>query len=299
MVRAALSSTGPGGEGRDASAASPAHSFSLSLQSAASEMHHPPLSSSSSAALMSSPSAVNFSSTMVGPAVEEARRCRYKTGKCSNARSSKRNGQPHQLCLYHRDKANQIQRKFDRQKRQVLRERKGSSLSPSNSARHSPTSSSTSASGPHASFSGLHRSHLQLHYSQQQQRHSHLHQFQHKSPLNTTSASSVRNVTNFVPRFTSLAAKDLDIYSDSDASSRFSTDSSSSDVSSSSMWADLPSPVSATAFMGLLRLTPVAAPTTSTPTDPQGMITPTSTSATAQGHLSHDEIDFLCSAMLE
>lgn len=298
MVRAALSSTGPRREGQDASAASPARSFSLSLQSAASEMHHPPLSSSSSAALMSSPSAVNFS-TMLGPVVEEARRCRYKTGKCSNARSSKRNGQPHQLCLYHRDKANQIQRKFDRQKRQVLRERKGSSSSPSSSAchSHSPTSPSTSASGPHASLSGLHRSHLQLHYSQQQ-RHSHLHQFQHKSPLNTTSASSVRNVTNFVPRFTSLAAKDLDIYSDSDASSRFSTDSSSSDVSSS-MWADLPSPVSATAFMGLLRLTPVAAPTASTPTDPRVMITPTATSATAQGHLSHDEIDFLCSAMLE
>ncbi|GAB9465449.1 hypothetical protein Gpo141_00002856 [Globisporangium polare] len=306
MVRAALSSTGPGGGGQDAAPAAssaatgPARSFSLSLQSAASAMHHPPLSS---ALFMSSPSAaaVHFSSssTVLGPVVEEARRCRYKTGKCSNARSSKRNGQPHQLCLYHRDKANQIQRKFDRQKRQVLRERKGSSssLSPS-SSRHSH--SSTSASGPP---SGPHRSHLHLHYS-----HNH-HQFQHKSPLNNlnATASSVRNVTNFAPRFTSLAAKDVDIYSDSDASSRFSTDSSSSDVSSSSMWADLPSPVSATAFMGLLRLTPVAAPavpvvaspTVSTPTDPRLMITPTATAATAQGHLSHDEIDFLCSAMLE
>lgn len=295
MVRG-LSSTGSGH--------GPARSFSqsLSLQSTASEMHHPPLSS-----LMNSSSA----STMAGVPVEEARRCRYKTGKCCNTRSSKRNGQPHQLCLYHRDKANQIQRKFDRQKRQVQRQRKSSSsLSPS-AARHSHSSASSSASpassDPHASLS--HRSHLQLHYSQQQQqrRHSHSHPFQHTSPLNSNSATSVYNVTNFVPRFTSLAATDLDLYSDSDASSRFSTDSSASDASSS-MWADLPSPVSASAFMGLLRLTPVAvpasglplaSPSVATPTDPRLMLSPTTTSAAAQGHLSHDEIDFLCSAMLE
>lgn len=48
-------------------------------------------------------------------------KCRYKTGKCSHVRSSKRNGQLHQLCLYHREKANMIQRRFDRQKRRAAR----------------------------------------------------------------------------------------------------------------------------------------------------------------------------------
>ncbi|KAI9914866.1 hypothetical protein PsorP6_007230 [Peronosclerospora sorghi] len=57
-------------------------------------------------------------------------KCRYKTGKCMNARSRKRNGQPHQLCLFHRDKANQIQRKFDRQKRHVARSKKASETQP-------------------------------------------------------------------------------------------------------------------------------------------------------------------------
>ncbi|CEG47272.1 uncharacterized protein PHALS_03918 [Plasmopara halstedii] len=54
--------------------------------------------------------------------------CRYKTGKCQNTRSRKRNGQPHQLCLYHRDKANMTQRKFDRQKRHAARSQKSCGL---------------------------------------------------------------------------------------------------------------------------------------------------------------------------
>lgn len=48
-------------------------------------------------------------------------RCKYKTGKCNNDRSFKRNGQLHQLCVFHREKANRIQRKFDRQKRTTAR----------------------------------------------------------------------------------------------------------------------------------------------------------------------------------
>ncbi|ETW10165.1 hypothetical protein H310_00535 [Aphanomyces invadans] len=51
-------------------------------------------------------------------------KCRYKTGKCLNDRSFKRNGQFHQLCMFHREKANRIQRKFDRQKRSVAKENK-------------------------------------------------------------------------------------------------------------------------------------------------------------------------------
>lgn len=57
-------------------------------------------------------------------AASDSIKCRYKTGKCHNDRAQKRNGQPHQLCRYHRDKANQIQRKFDRQKREMARSRK-------------------------------------------------------------------------------------------------------------------------------------------------------------------------------
>ncbi|CAH0474528.1 unnamed protein product [Peronospora belbahrii] len=67
-------------------------------------------------------------------------KCRYKTGKCTNVRSSKRNGQPHQLCLYHRDKANKIQRKFDRQKRQVARTKKACDTYGSLSGLSSPSS---------------------------------------------------------------------------------------------------------------------------------------------------------------
>ena len=56
-----------------------------------------------------------------GENVNNPGKCRYKTGKCNNARSNKRNGQLHQLCLFHREKANRIQRKFDRHKRQLAR----------------------------------------------------------------------------------------------------------------------------------------------------------------------------------
>ena len=72
--------------------------------------------------------------------ITDLNKCRYKTGKCTNVRSRKRNGQPHQLCLYHRDKANKIQRKFDRQKRQVARSKKARDSHGSLSGLSSPTS---------------------------------------------------------------------------------------------------------------------------------------------------------------
>ncbi|TYZ68800.1 hypothetical protein PybrP1_005216 [[Pythium] brassicae (nom. inval.)] len=318
---ASSSSTAGGGD--------EAPSDSRTLESAASEMHHPPprsslamLSSSAGAAVTGccSPSAAAF-----GPlAIDEAHRCRYKTGKCRNARSSKRNGQPHQLCLYHRDKANQIQRKFDRQKRQVIRERKnsGSASTPSSTSSSSsspvPSSSSTALSNAHhGHFQQL--QYLQPHHQQRRSLTSTrmlsaamlpTHQHHQISAATNQPSTGVHNITNFAPRFTSLAAKDVDLYSDSEASSRFSTDSSSSD--SSSLWADLPSPVSAAAFMGL-RLAPVApsppsslrietpSPAPRTPNSVVGLrITPTAASSAQGPHpLSHDEIDFLCSAMLE
>lgn len=44
-------------------------------------------------------------------------RCGYRTGKCENLQAVKRNGKLHKLCEFHRDKANQNQKKLDRKKR--------------------------------------------------------------------------------------------------------------------------------------------------------------------------------------
>ncbi|TDH69929.1 hypothetical protein CCR75_002772 [Bremia lactucae] len=45
--------------------------------------------------------------------------CKYKSGKCSNARATKRNGKLHTLCHFHRDRQNEHQRKSDRKQRLV------------------------------------------------------------------------------------------------------------------------------------------------------------------------------------
>ncbi|ETV95796.1 hypothetical protein H310_10851 [Aphanomyces invadans] len=44
-------------------------------------------------------------------------KCGYRTGKCFNMRAMKRNGKDHKLCDFHREKANQNQKKLDRKKR--------------------------------------------------------------------------------------------------------------------------------------------------------------------------------------
>lgn len=44
-------------------------------------------------------------------------RCGYRTGKCQNLQAVKRNGKLHKLCEFHREKANQNQKKLDRKKR--------------------------------------------------------------------------------------------------------------------------------------------------------------------------------------
>ncbi|DBA00797.1 TPA: hypothetical protein N0F65_004702 [Lagenidium giganteum] len=167
---------------------------------------------------------------MLPVAVSPSNKCRYKTGKCSNVRSAKRNGQPHQLCLYHRDKANQIQRKFDRQKRQVARVRK-------------------------MTTSNLRKTHMTM--------------LDAATPTN----------------FAALHAHEVEIYSDSD-SSRFSTDSESS-VILDQLWQDLPKSA----------YTYDAEPTVSATEHAMEATEPVTSEN--QGHLSYDEIDFLCSAMLE
>lgn len=45
--------------------------------------------------------------------------CKYKSGKCSNPRATKRNGQLHTLCSFHRMRQNEHQRKSDRKHRLI------------------------------------------------------------------------------------------------------------------------------------------------------------------------------------
>ena len=65
------------------------------------------------------------------PLDDEEKRCKYKTGKCPKTRTFKANGKPHQLCSYHRKKANQNQRKCHTRKRQLLDLAQSSSNFPS------------------------------------------------------------------------------------------------------------------------------------------------------------------------
>ncbi|RLN86425.1 hypothetical protein BBJ28_00003601 [Nothophytophthora sp. Chile5] len=171
------------------------------------------------------------------PAANGLNKCRYKTGKCTNTRSSKRNGQPHQLCLYHRDKANKIQRKFDRQKRQVARVNK------TRAGATSPSSISVLAES-----------------------------------VGSPSGSSVSSPSSFA----ALAARDVDMYSDSDCS-RFSLDSDAGSTGlSESVWQELPA-VAASFFGGDFPDVPLAV----------------TAAGCHRSYLSSDEIDFLCSAILE
>lgn len=161
-------------------------------------------------------------------------KCRYKTGKCSHVRSAKRNGEMHQLCVYHRDKANQIQRKFDRQKRQEARLQK--------------SKSATAMVGPDSpsAMEAINRT--------------------RRASFNPSDAPA-----------TPMARPDVEMYSDSD-SSRFSTDSEASTVLDQ-MWQDL---------------------TQTQPCDVDAdMVSPMHSPCGSPSQLSYDEIDFLCSAMLE
>jgi hypothetical protein len=199
-----------------------------------------------------------------------ATKCRYKTGKCTNMRSSKRNGQPHQLCLYHREKANKIQRKFDRQKRQVARVRKtGAAVSVKTMAPAS-ASAASALSASNVLDLGLASA------------------FALSSPFASSAMMASPSSSTTSSSFATLAAHDVDIYSDSD-SSRFSTDSDSSRLSTDSessavldlMWQDLPRSAVDLLSGGL------DTPMTSAPV------------GCHQSYLSSDELDFLCSAILE
>ncbi|GMF29972.1 unnamed protein product [Phytophthora lilii] len=171
-----------------------------------------------------------------------ANKCRYKTGKCTNVRSSKRNGQPHQLCLYHRDKANKIQRKFDRQKRQVARTKKARDTHGSLSGLASPSSISMLDMAALAGLSPM--------------------------PEHAVSPAGSTYSTSSSMSFSSLASDDVHMY----------TPDSLDCGLNESVWTDLP--VAAASYLGEFPDMPL----------------PTSCH---QSYLSSDEIDFLCSAILE
>ncbi|KAF4317856.1 hypothetical protein BBO99_00007786 [Phytophthora kernoviae] len=158
------------------------------------------------------------------PTASGINKCRYKTGKCTNVRSSKRNGQPHQLCLYHRDKANKIQRKFDRQKHMAAL----NGLSPMSEPAVSPAGSTYS----------------------------------------TCSSDSTMS-------FSSITNNDLDIYTDTEC---WSPNSDANSGLCDNVWTDLP--VAAASYLNEFSEMPLA-------------------TGCHQSYLSSDEIDFLCSAILE
>ncbi|CEG47277.1 uncharacterized protein PHALS_03923 [Plasmopara halstedii] len=168
-------------------------------------------------------------------------KCRYKTGKCVNTRSKKRNGQLHQLCKYHRDKANGIQRRFDRQKRELERALKLTGLHTFDS----PISTSTMDCTNVAELTSI----------------------------MTTLDASPTGSTNSTTSMTSESYSSL-LLSNVDA---FSPDSPDCELNES-VWADLP--VNESSFYG----------------EDSDMPLPITCN---QSYLSVDEIDFLCSAILE
>lgn len=66
-------------------------------------------------------------------------KCKYRTGKCSNVRALKSCGDYHNLCNYHRLRANANQRKLDRKKKVQRQQLSTSSASACTSAASSPT----------------------------------------------------------------------------------------------------------------------------------------------------------------
>jgi hypothetical protein len=56
---------------------------------------------------------------LASPRSDPSLLCKYKSGKCSNRRATKRNGQLHTLCHFHRVRQNEHQRKSDRKHRMV------------------------------------------------------------------------------------------------------------------------------------------------------------------------------------
>ncbi|KAF1321046.1 hypothetical protein FI667_g12214, partial [Globisporangium splendens] len=75
--------------------------------------------------------------------------CRYASKRCSAPRTTKRNGELHSFCEWHRNKANQNQRRLE-SKKKLQRESSSSSLaasSPSSSKASSPAPAATVTKG--------------------------------------------------------------------------------------------------------------------------------------------------------
>jgi hypothetical protein len=97
------------------------------------------------------------------------KRCGYRTGKCQHLQAVKRNGKLHKLCEFHREKANQNQKKLDRKKR-LLRfspydtnshfSDDDEANSPRASTHYEP--SPRSIDGPFVDYSHIHQQHLDV-----------------------------------------------------------------------------------------------------------------------------------------
>lgn len=73
---------------------------------------------------MSSPASTTAILASAAAARPYQGKCQYKTGKCFNERTLKRNGDAHSLCEEHRIKQNLIQRRSDRKYQTVHAERR-------------------------------------------------------------------------------------------------------------------------------------------------------------------------------
>lgn len=88
----------------------------------------------------SASSAAGSSTQQLPPALTPMElKCKYRTGKCSNVRALKSCGDYHNLCNYHRLRANANQRKLDRKKKVQRQQLSTSSASACTSAASSPT----------------------------------------------------------------------------------------------------------------------------------------------------------------
>ncbi|CAK4078408.1 unnamed protein product [Aphanomyces euteiches] len=67
--------------------------------------------------------------------------CQYAYKACTNIRTMKKDGDIHKLCAFHRDRANNVQKRYASKRRQRIRELKRAShqLAPSSPAPSPPT----------------------------------------------------------------------------------------------------------------------------------------------------------------
>ncbi|EEY57400.1 uncharacterized protein PITG_11251 [Phytophthora infestans T30-4] len=103
-----------------------------------------------------------------GEPVPPELKCKYRTGKCHNARALKSCGDYHNLCNYHRLRANANQRKLDRKKKEQRLQQQQLTASASSSPRAQPLLASSHAAA--AALASLVAARPQHHFDMLQQR---------------------------------------------------------------------------------------------------------------------------------